>query len=555
MQNDPDKHFILEGLKHGFPIVDTQDITAIPTVRSDNHTSALKNCEKVEKRLLEEIEDGKYISVQENCVKIISPLAAIEKSDGDVRLIHDLSHPQGHSLNDYATKDPCKYESLDEAIQLLQPGMWMAKCDLKWAYRSMAIKPEHYTLTGLQWTFSNNSRPTTLVDKRLPFGARKSPATFNSITKSIKRMMVRRGYNCIVFLDDFFLCEISKEKCASALATLISLLRKLGFRINWKKVEDPCQDLVFLGVRIDLKQGILQLDPKKTKQLVETLQTTVTKQRLSKRQLQKLAGQLNWASTVIQWGRAFLSSFFQAIRTLKHANHKIKLHTALRSDLQWWVSSLQHTTHWRPIWPVQRPAFSIATDASLTGGGAFSHSDGAWVHVNWAIDRPSLVSASINVKELAMIEQAVHVWGPLHRGHHFAVETDNIAAAFMVNNKSARSGLAASLVRSIASTALRYGLSVTAMHVPGVTNDIPDSISRLHSPGQFLRLSALLSTHYGPTGHPTYCLIDHMSPLTLLYLLPQVHKALNSLGSWIKRLHSCVDIPLRTLHNSHTSLI
>ena len=115
----------------------------------------------------------------------------------------------------------------------------MAKCDLKWAYRSMPIKPEHYPLTGLQWTFGNSKKPTTLVDTAFPFGSRKSPAHFNLITKSVKRMMVRRGYNCIVFLDDFFLCENSLERCASALATLIALLRKLGFRINWKKVEDP----------------------------------------------------------------------------------------------------------------------------------------------------------------------------------------------------------------------------------------------------------------------------------------------------------------------------
>jgi hypothetical protein len=111
----------------------------------------------------------------------------------------------------------------------------MAKCDLKWAYRSMPIKPEHYKLTGLQWTFENKSKPTTLIDTAFPFGARKSPGHFNRITKSVKRMMVRRGVNCIVYLDDFLLYETSSSRCQLALLTLVKLLRSLGFRINWKK--------------------------------------------------------------------------------------------------------------------------------------------------------------------------------------------------------------------------------------------------------------------------------------------------------------------------------
>ena len=199
------------------------------------------------------------------------------------------------------------------------------------------------------------------------------------------------------------------------------------------------------------------------------------------------------------------------------------------------VSSLKHAKHWRPIWPAQRLALKVATDASLTGGGAFSHSDGAWMHTNWAIDCPSLVSSSINIKELAMIQQAVSAWGPKYPGHHIVIETDNMAAAYMVNKKSARHGQAASLIKTIATIALQYDLSVAATYLPGHLNDIPDSISRLHSTGQFLRLSSLLSSLYGPAGHPTYCLVDHMSPLTWLFLLPQVQKVILLANNWISR--------------------
>ena len=183
LADDEDKQFLLHGLEYGFPLIDT-DPADIRVSHSNNHKSCAQHYKKVSKRLLEEIQDGTYVETSASEVKLISPLAAILKPDGDVRVIHDLSYPQNNSLNDYASKEVCKYESLADAIDTLQPGMWMAKLDLKWAYRSVPIRPEHYTLTGLQWTFEGNREPTTLIDTAFPFGARKSPPYFNRNHKS-----------------------------------------------------------------------------------------------------------------------------------------------------------------------------------------------------------------------------------------------------------------------------------------------------------------------------------------------------------------------------------
>ena len=139
LQDDEDRDFLLHGLKNGFPLVDNNDTADISTVRSQNHNSIYQHRDKVELKLTEEIEDGNYIPVAESTVKIISPLAAVPKNDGDIRIIHDLSFPQNTSLNDHASKGECRYESINDAIKQLQPGMWASKVDLKSAYRSMKI--------------------------------------------------------------------------------------------------------------------------------------------------------------------------------------------------------------------------------------------------------------------------------------------------------------------------------------------------------------------------------------------------------------------------------
>jgi hypothetical protein len=533
LESDEDKNFLLHGLKHGFPLIDC-DPSIIKKYTATNHKSCADLSQKVSNRIREEMEDGNYIETPAEAVTLVSPLAAIEKSDGDVRLIHDLSHPKCNSLNDYATKEDCQYENVADAVKDLHPEMWMAKCDLKWAYRSMPIQPEHYTLTGLQWTFPGNSKPTTLIDTAFPFGARKSPAHFNRITKAVKRMMIRRGFNCIVYLDDFLLYENSLAQCQLALLTLVRLLRSLGFRINWNKMCDPCKTLTFLGIEIDLTTGTLKLDEEKRDKLTNYVTSLTHRKRVSKQTLQALGGKLIWASNVIKYGRAHMNTIFHALRHLKEQNHKMRITTDLLDEFRWWIKQLTQQQHWRPIWPTtQQPAQHIATDASLVAGGAFSQTNGAWIYRNWLIDQPSIAHSHITIKELAMIAIAVETWGPHYPEQHFYIACDNIAAVLMTNSGATRNYLAAGLLKRIFAIALKFNLSITAYHIAGVLNEIPDSISRLHSPGQMLRLSSLLNDFYHPDCHPTYILLNNMSSLSHIFLLPRLANYYRAHDKWI----------------------
>ena len=135
--NDPDADFILEGIREGFKITNKHNHSNYRQVESDNYHSAIcdENIESVENQIEVELSEQRYI-ICENKPTIISALGAIKKSDGSVRLIHDCSRPSGEALNDYAELErKVKYQSVDDAVKLLQPGYFMAKADLKSAYR------------------------------------------------------------------------------------------------------------------------------------------------------------------------------------------------------------------------------------------------------------------------------------------------------------------------------------------------------------------------------------------------------------------------------------
>ena len=284
-----------------------------------------------------------------------------------------------------------------------------------------------------------------------------------------------------------------------------------------------------------MQKEIIALALDKVDKLAHRIENTLTKKRIGQKALQCLAGHLTWATNVIQWGRAFTNSIFQAIRRLKAATHKMRITPDVISDLQWWLSCLKFATPWRALWPAQQPIINIETDSCQASGGAFLKCSSAWVYTNWAIDRPALSNAHINTKELGMIREAIHCWGPTYPNHHLNIFCDNMTAVHITNTGAARNPLAARIIKDIAKLALKWNLTISANHIPGHLNELADSISRLHIPGQFYRFSTLLSKMHKPDYHPTYNLLCNMSPLTLCFLLPQVQKLQTLSNNWTMR--------------------
>ena len=109
------------------------------------------------------------------------------------------------------------------------------------------------------------------------------------------------------------------------MSTLVKLLRHLGFRINWSKVVDPTQCITFLGIEINTLSMCKRLPDDKVLALRRELEIFSKRTRASKRQLQSLAGKLNFAGRVVYGGRVFTA-----------AGHKCVLSGEVCSGIDWW---------------------------------------------------------------------------------------------------------------------------------------------------------------------------------------------------------------------------
>ena len=89
---------------------------------------------------MQKLKNNRYV-ICANKPTVISALGAVPKADSDdIRLIHDCSRPYGRRVNDYANPDSFSFNTVDTACEHIHKGYYMAKIDLKSAYRSVGFR-------------------------------------------------------------------------------------------------------------------------------------------------------------------------------------------------------------------------------------------------------------------------------------------------------------------------------------------------------------------------------------------------------------------------------
>ena len=266
LAHHPDRCFVeylLSGIKEGFHIGFSHSESARKSLSSarKNMYSTQDHPQVVRNYLRDELMRGTVLGpfVPEEVPEIhINRFGVIPKSHqpGKWRLIVDLSHPDGRSVNDGISSELCSlhYTRVDEvARQLLQlgPGALMAKLDVKSAYRIVSVHPQDRSLLGMKWENS------VFVDRALPFGLRSAPKIFNAVADALEWIMKDLGVQQLWhYLDDYITCGAPEsDECQLNLQMLVDVCRYLGIPLAEEKLEGPTTCLVFLGILTDTIRG------------------------------------------------------------------------------------------------------------------------------------------------------------------------------------------------------------------------------------------------------------------------------------------------------------
>ena len=111
---------------------------------------------------------------------------------------------------------------------------------------------------------------------------------------------------------------------------------KLNIPIEGSKLEGPLPCLTFLGIEVDTVSLQLHLPSDKLANLKDSLSDSIQRRTMSKKNLQKLTGLLQFATKVVCYGRSFLRRLYAMQEICSHPNHFIRLNLPARADIMWW---------------------------------------------------------------------------------------------------------------------------------------------------------------------------------------------------------------------------
>ena len=412
-----------------------------------------------------------------------SGVGLVPKKSGSWRMIMHLSAPTDHSINDGISKEmfSLRYSTIDDACRLIATtghGAFLAKIDLKAAFRLIPVAKKDWELLGLHW------RGAYYVDKQLPFGLRSAPFLFNELANAI-HWILQHNYQIsplIHYLDDFLLISPSVTTASLAKSKMLALCSRLSIPLSWDKVEGPTTCLSFLGIEIDTVLWELRLPQEKLTELLSLLSTWSSITKCTKRQLLSLIGKLHFATKVIPAGRIFLRRLINRSTAVDALHHHLYLNSDTRADIAWWRNFL-------PIWngsaPILEPKWTLSTTlqlftdaSSLHGFGAYYQ--GAWFRGNWLPQQQLNPTTGISIawQELYAIVAAAAAWGHTWSGRRIMVHCDNKAVVEIWDHYTSKSSTIMSLVRTLHFIAAMNNFHIRISHIQGVDNTIADALSR-----------------------------------------------------------------------------
>ena len=394
------------------------------------------------------------------------PLFTVSKKDSDKRrVILDLS-----TLNKFITCPRFKMTTINDVRRLLPKGAFTTSIDLQDAYWHVPVHPHFRRFLGFR-----------LGKKKyrfrcLPFGLNIAPRIFTKLGKAVLKELRLKGIRVLAYLDDWLIWGESKEECERATKIVLKVLAKRGFLVNLQKSRlTPKRRFQWLGILWDTNSFTLQIPADKRKSIKRAIRLFQSQTWVSRRQLERILGSLQFAAVVDPVGKAALKDlnrYFRAAARNKRRDRLWLNPPSLRSSLKRWLRPgiLAKKICFRP----PPPSVEVTTDASLSGWG-FASSLGHRHLGKWS---PHLQGRHINILELAAILialKAIH----LPPGTHVRVHSDNLTAVnCLCRQGSARSPPLNSWVRSILHLVSERGLFLTTTYIKGVHNVIADSLSR-----------------------------------------------------------------------------
>ena len=252
-------------------------------------------------------------------------------------MIHHLSYPKSKSVNDGISREHSSvhYANIDKAIRRIKHsgvGSYLAKTDVKSAFRILPVNPQDYHLLSLKW------KDQYYYDKCMPMECASSCITFESFSTAVEQIAQEQlGIaNLLHLLDDFLLIQPTEDQCSKSLYLFLDLCHYLGIPMAPEKTCGPSTILTFAGIELDTIRCESRLPEDKLLKCQHLIAVFLRRKKATLKELQSLIGVLNFACSVVVPGRSFLRRLIDLMIGLWSPHHFVRVSREVKADLLIW---------------------------------------------------------------------------------------------------------------------------------------------------------------------------------------------------------------------------
>ena len=377
-------------------------------------------------------------------------------------------------LNKFLEVETFTMISIHDIIPYLSNYSWATAIDISKAYLHLPIDPEY------EKYFSFSFAGKKYIFRAMPFGLASAPYIFTRFTKPIWSYL-RKEFHIMIFayLDDILILAHSFLQSKFHTMVTIYFLNQLGFKLNLKKsCLTPSQTFTYLGTNVNLANKTIGVTDFNKGKILNRVSSLLREKEISKRQLERVVGTLNFNSYFTHIGR---SKFVELITVFnsyfvfrKDRDSKRTVPLELQEALKFWLKedALLPRTLLRP----DKQA-TLWIDASKTGwGGVVSCHDilqtaqGLWNEIDSELNS--------NNKELLAILRSVKSFHVDLLNKQIVVYSDNRVAISTISKSGSKNPFRHKVFLQIQEQVTRLQATLTAHHIQGRKNLLADSLSR-----------------------------------------------------------------------------
>jgi hypothetical protein len=398
--------------------------------------------------------------------QFISNMFIVEKAGGKFRPVINLKE-----LNNFVEYHHFKQETFHIMCELVQQDDYFVHLDLSDAYFSIPINIESRKYLRFRW------KGQLYQFTCLCFGLASAPRVYTKIMKPVFAWFRFMGIRTSFFIDDSIYLNQLYHRLVEEIHMVMCKLCSLGFFINeGKSVIIPTKIVVHLGFFLNSRKMLVSLPEKKVQKVLHKCREILVAPTLCVREVAQLIGLIVSSFPAVFEGKMhyrFLErEKISALRVHDDFDCEIELSDLAKADIQWWLKNLTNKNGCT----IQNytPDLVIETDASLGGWGAVCQEQS--VNGRWSSTEGQF---HINYLELLAISLAVRYFCHSATKVNVLVYTDSTTAIAYINHMGG--------VRSVGLDTLAIDLwewcslkqvVLSAVHIPGVDNSLPDFLSR-----------------------------------------------------------------------------